>query len=104
MVEERKPLLSIEPDIDELIKDLSWQESRAELAANAVNDWYQTMISEGKLRVVEAVELRPNNYDANLDCSSCGWSVCYIHIEAITNEDEAPFNCCPGCGNPIKKV
>lgn len=46
---------------------------------------------------VEEVEFVDNDYDANVDCNRCSWSICYIHIE------DNPMTFCPGCGNPIKR-
>jgi len=59
--------------------------------------FYESLIDSGKLRVVEEVEFVDNDYDANVDCNRCGWSICYIHIE------DNPMTFCPGCGNPIKR-
>lgn len=51
-----------------------------------------------KLRVVEDVELKGNDYDCLLQCTGCKWRIGW-HIE----EDLEPMKFCPGCGNPIKR-
>ena len=66
-------------------------------SATLVRAFYEDLIDSGKLRVVVEVEFVDNDYDANVDCNRCGWSICYIHIE------DNPMTFCPGCGNPIKR-
>lgn len=59
-------------------------------AAHAIRDYYESLITSGKLRVVEEVE-----WDRKKPgCAKCGhpWSM-LLTISA----------CCPGCGNPIKR-
>lgn len=98
MSNERKPLLSDEEIIDE---QEAWNgpidggivaKMSETYTARWVRDFYERLITEGKLRVVQEVEL--NYADGCSTClCNCGW------IQLM--EDE--FNCCPGCGNKIKR-
>ena len=57
-------------------------------AARAVRSFYENLIHEGRLRVVEEVELVPPIW--NCSGKGCGW------------DGAQPGPYCPGCGNKIK--
>ena len=63
--------------------------------AEEARDWFQAKITSGELMVVKTCKFVTNNYDANIDCDGCGWSICYIHVE------DNPMKFCPGCGAKI---
>ena len=65
------------------------------LGAKFVSDFYEAKITSGELMVVKTCKFVTNNYDANIDCDGCGWSICYIHVE------DNPMKFCPGCGAKI---
>ena len=61
----------------------------------AGRDFYEDKITSGELMVVRTVRFVSNDHDANIDCDSCGWSICYLHVE------DSPMTYCPGCGAKI---
>ena len=74
-----------------------------------VRDFYEDLITTGKLRVVEEVEVKTqcvtkrmdqfsgaSYYDCELRC--CG---CSVFFQVKTVNEQANF--CPGCGNKIKQ-
>ena len=65
------------------------------MSAEEVRDFYEAKITSGELMVVKTCKFVTNNYDANIDCDGCGWSICYIHVE------DNPMKFCPGCGAKI---
>jgi len=91
----REPLLSDE-QARNIMKNCAYNPATMNPVAETAA-YYESLIDTGKLRIVEEVEFVDNDYDANVDCNCCGWSICYIHIE------DNPMTYCPGCGNKIKR-
>ncbi len=60
-----------------------------------VRDYYEDLITTGKLRVVEEVE-----YLSDGGCSNCGNT---IYSDAGIERPNAGWFC-PGCGNKIKRA
>jgi hypothetical protein len=58
-------------------------------------EYVRRKIAVGELVAVKEVTFISNDYDGNIDCNSCGWSICYIHV------DDNPMKFCPGCGSRI---
>lgn len=97
MSNERKPLVS-----DSQCEFVGFDSLGPADAAETIRDHYEYLITEGKLRVVEEVELVGNDYDCMMECSGCGWHICWQYIDTdITSTSEMLF--CPGCGNKIKR-
>lgn len=65
------------------------------MGADGARNFYEAKITSGELMVVKTVKFVSNDYDANIDCNACGWSICYIHV------DDNPMKFCPGCGAKI---
>lgn len=65
------------------------------LAAGKAADHYENLIDTGVLTVAKEVKFVSNDYDGNIDCDSCKWSICWIHVE------DNPMKYCPGCGSKI---
>jgi hypothetical protein len=93
MSTERKPLLS--DDVMDQIGLNVCDDDGASVTGNAVRDYYENLITTGKLRVVEDVEHLAK--DAGYKCSGCGWSALW-EFRGLCDE----VNYCPGCGNKIK--
>ena len=70
------------------------------IGAAKVRDFYEDLITSGKLRVVEEeeVEFASNDYDCLLACTGCNWKIGW-HIM----EDIEPMKFCPGCRRKIKQ-
>lgn len=90
----REPLLSDE-DIDGWIEEDGSTMCSLGMTDKEVRDFYEAKITSGELMVVKTCKFVTNNYDANIDCDGCGWSICYIHVE------DNPMKFCPGCGAKI---
>lgn len=98
---ERKPLLSDQGLSNGPEREVYYIEPEAigkrmvrYLSASDVRDFYENLITTGKLRVVEEVELDEGGY-----CLRCGY-------DAMDRSDNLcpefpPF--CHGCGNKIKR-
>jgi hypothetical protein len=90
MSDERKPLLS---------EDERWglcSDSTDLFAIDRTIAYFQRLIDEGKLRVVEEVEVVRKYIDSGgsyEECSGCGY-IDLFHVHMIY---------CPGCGNKIKQ-
>lgn len=82
----REPMLS-----DRAVRDLASSDRGIRLA----RDFYEDLITKGKLRVVEEVEIirADNGWDA---CSKCG-------EQPNAHSPVASWTFCPGCGQPIKR-
>lgn len=89
MSNERKPMLTVD-DVRLAVGELSKREA---VAAQWVIDRYERMIDEGKLRVVEAVEL---------DSSIPGFLMCPKCQMDMRDDDWDGFEFCP-CGIKIKR-
>ncbi len=101
MSDERKPLLS---DVDLAYiaydgKPEAGSVMPVEKAVTIVRDYYESLISEGKLRVVEEVELVWRVNERNIGCHYC--SFCDRPHPMTIGLKEG--NYCPGCGNKIKQ-
>ena len=68
----------------------SWEKYIGE----SVRDFYEHLITSGKLRVVEEAEY-DNKPGLRRNCSKCD------HLSL--SSDAKYYNFCPGCGNPIKR-
>jgi hypothetical protein len=102
MSNEWKPLLS-----DEAMAKIGLnvcEDDGAHITGNAVRDFYEQLITDRKLRVVEEVELvlhydpckeetSPNRTPSLVTCSGCHTPMYYL-----------PYAYCPGCGNKIKNA
>lgn len=88
-----KPMLSDE-QCAEICLEYSYD---GYLACDRVRDFYENLIHEGRLMVVEEVELTPNSYDCYLTCSGCHEGVPYYLAEEF-----ADCKYCPNCGSIIK--
>ena len=88
----RPPLLS-----DDALVELTYVKEDGRRPSEQVRDFYEDLITTGKLRVMEEVEFKGNDYDCILQCTSCNWGIGW-HIK----EDLEPMKFCPGCGNKIK--
>ena len=96
MSNERKPLLS-----DDDAKSLMAEHNIGRLftqrfVTNLVRDYYERLITEGKLRVVEEVEFSSEKRN---------WVMCSNQMcrQEITVQNAFDYNYCPGCGNKIKR-
>jgi hypothetical protein len=89
MNNERKPLLSVEKLVDEFCEVHPYHaQIYAKQTACWVRDFYERLITEGKLRVVEHAS--PVHKLSGLLCSIC----------SISWQDD---QYCRGCGNKIKR-
>lgn len=78
------------------------------MSAGLVRDYYESLITSGKLRVVEEVELVPNGSTDDENGSviplhahrNCPGG--YHEIRGYEDSAEIDAKFCPGCGNPIK--
>jgi hypothetical protein len=106
MNNERKPLLS-DKDIDRLGPcDVSkhpvtgeYQYVRVPLCAEEVRDYYEHLIDEGKLRVVEEADAVsvPSFTHGEIQCSKCEGRLGNTYADALPNY-------CHRCGNKIKRA
>ncbi len=88
MNNERKPLLSDEAMSGVVTFPGGAKRYEHEMAGDEVRDYYERLITEGKLRVVEHAS--PVHKLSGLLCSICG----------ISWQDD---QYCRGCGNKIKR-
>lgn len=95
----REPLLS-DGDV-ELFRD-EWANG-GKNACYAIRDFYEDMITTGKLRVVEEVS-NTNSGPRYFSCSGCGASMAspYYSWPPYHSECGGIIKHCPGCGQPIK--
>lgn len=70
---------------------------RVPMAGFEVRDYYESLIAQGRLRVVEEVSL-----DEHHHCNRCRTSNAYEDHMSGTMEDNLN-DYCRGCGNPIKR-
>jgi hypothetical protein len=108
MNNERKPLLSVEKLVDEFCEVHPYHaQIYAKQTACWVRDFYERLITEGKLRVVEEVEWTTDQYGRQV-CKRC-----YEHNKTCKKKDVIPSgiilkthgaNHCPGCGNKIERA
>ena len=104
MSKERKPLYGDDLIVTNSNNYNGWEldgldhyEQGYRSGAYTLRDFYENLITTGKLRVVEEVEL-----DIYFHCKKCGSANSYEDTMSGTMEDdENPF--CKGCGNPIKR-
>ena len=97
MSNERKPLLS-----DEAMDRLYPQAARVgpdrvepfDELAEAIRDWYEQLITDGKLRAVEDVDVEWD--DGGIGKCACG--------QLFLIEYDLDCKYCPGCGNKIKNT
>jgi len=96
MSNERKPLLSDEEIIDETwVPDMSsWEPAGAyEAGMHWARRYYEDLITTGKLRVVEEVDVVLMDGSSIMGhCNGCGIATLKQHAY------------CPGCGNKIKQT
>ena len=95
-----KPMLSDEEITNETwVPDMAnWEQAGAyEAGMHWARRFYENLIREGRLRVVEEVGLTPNSYDCLLTCSGCHEGVPYYLAEEF-----ADCKYCPNCGSIIK--
>ena len=64
--------------------------SSPELGGISIRDFYENLITTGKLRVVEEVEVIGHGFSLG-HCNGCGKQTLKAHTY------------CPGCGNKIKR-
>lgn len=98
---DRKPLLS-DSKAQAILRDHNMDfRFSYRLVTQHVRDFYEHLITSGKLRVVEEeeeVEFASNDYDCLLACTGCNWKIGW-HIM----EDIEPMKFCPGCRRKIKQ-
>ena len=63
-----------------------------------VRDYYERLITEGKLRVVEEVTVSSDYY-----CSLCHFDCSDAARDFADGTSSFIYNYCPGCGNHIKR-
>jgi hypothetical protein len=91
---ERKPLLSDE-DIRIVYSPYMKYRIKQGMEGMDVRDYYEDLITTGKLRVVEEVECRNTGKDE----AWCEWLKC-----PCGESTRVGSNYCPGCGNKIKRA
>lgn len=91
MSNNRKPLLSEEELRAYRVQYDLWKDLNCCMPSDwRVRYFYEQLITEGKLRVVEEVEDKGGRYDGYV-CSGC------------SSKSVEWFKYCPGCGNKIKR-
>ena len=100
MSNERKPMLSDE----EIGSMIPTRHDAARVKPNgmsmqgcrAVRDHYESLITSGKLRVVDEIDYIPaDTWACYCTCARCGYA-------CSDTGDQEPYPFCPGCGNKIK--
>jgi hypothetical protein len=96
MSNERKPLLSDEAMSGVVTFPGGAKRYEHEMDGDEVRDFYERLITEGRLRVVEEVDLdagRGHSFIRGI------YRPCTVCKTKVYNGDVY----CPGCGNPIKR-
>jgi hypothetical protein len=75
--------------------------------AESVRDHYENLITQGRLRVVEEVELVADDFDdggvqGSWRCSGCGYKVAAEYYNLYSAATPAHHDFCPCCGGKIQ--